>query len=202
MNAILPYVTRRERRPATYEDLKKVPDNMVGEILDGELITTPRPASPHAHAASTIGIDVGGPFSRDPRGPSGPGGWWILDEPELHLHGDVVVPDLAGWRRERMPRLPNVAAFELPPDWVCEVLSPRTAVYDRRQKMSIYAREGVSFLWLVDPMARILEAYRRDGERWATEGAHAEADRVRVEPFGEVELDLSRWWLEGEPPAP
>jgi Uma2 family endonuclease len=134
MNAMLPDVAPRSKPPATYEDLKRVPDNMVAEILDGELITTPRPASPHAHAASTIGIDVGGPFSRDTGGSGGPGGWWILFEPELHLHGDVLVPDIAGWRRERMPRLPNVAAFELPPDWVCEVLSPRTARTDRTRR--------------------------------------------------------------------
>ena len=199
MNAILREVAPRTQRPATYEDLKRVPDNMVGEILGGELIVTPRPASPHAHAASMIGVDVGGPFSRDTGSPGRPGGWWILDEPELHLHGDVVVPDLAGWRRERMPRLPNVAAFELPPDWACEVLSPRTAMYDRRQKMRIYAREAVRFLWLVDPLARTLEAFRLEGTRWTTEGAHVDSDKVRVEPFAEIELDLARWWLPGEP---
>src|SRR5262245_8996967 len=108
------------KRRATYDDIVKLPENVVGEILDGEVVVTPRPAFPHANAASVIGADLNGPFHRTPGGPAGPGGWWIIDEPELHLHGDVVVPDLAGWRRERMPKAPNKVGIELPPDWVCE----------------------------------------------------------------------------------
>jgi Uma2 family endonuclease len=114
----------------------------------------------------------------------------------------VLVPDLAGWRRQRMPRLPNVAAFELPPDWVCEVLSPRTARTDRTRKMRIYAREQVAFLWLVDPLAHTLEPYRLEGGLWTTEGAFVSQERVRVEPFLEVELDLSRLWVTAEPTEP
>src|SRR5438552_988428 len=116
---------------------------MVAEIIDGELIATRRPAAPHTLAASMIGFVLIGPFG----GPSGaagaPGGWWILDEPELHLGEDVVVPDLAGWRRERMPTVPDVAAFELPPDWACEVVSPSTGAIDRGRKMRVYNRERV-----------------------------------------------------------
>jgi len=189
----------KSKRRATYDDLLKLPENVVGEILDGELIVTPRPASPHALAGTAIGSDLFGSFSRPPGGPGGPGGWWILDEPELHLHSDVVVPDLAGWRRERMPRIPNVAAFELPPDWVCEILSPSTARIDRLQKLGIYAREGVRNAWLVDPLARTLEVYRLEGEQWVVVPAQSEtSERVRAEPFAEMELDMARWWIEPE----
>src|SRR5262249_49100798 len=170
MTAILPNVAPRTKRPATYEDLKRVPDTMVGEILDGELIATPRPASPHARAAPVLLTDLAGPFDCDKGGPGGPGGWWLLVEPELHLHGDVVGPGGAGWRRERMPVMPSVPAFELPPDWICEVLSPRTVRHDRLQKMRIYAREAVSFLWFVEPVERTLEVYRLEGTRWTTAG--------------------------------
>lgn len=169
----------------------RVPSNLVAEIIDGALVTQPRPASRHALAASVLGGDLGPPFHR---GKGGPGGWILLDEPELHLHGDIVVPDLAGWRRERMPVMPDAAAFELAPDWVCEVLSPSTAATDRVQKMRIYAREGVGYAWLVDPLVRLLEAYRREGAHWVLLGAWHDDTRVRVEPFEAVELDLAGLW--------
>ena len=184
------------RRRATYEDLLKVPDTMVAEILDGELYATPRPASPHARAASGIGSDLWGPFDRPPNGPGQPGGWWILFEPELHLGSDVVVPDIAGWRRETMPVLPNVAAFTQAPDWACEVVSPTTAGVDRVRKMRIYARESVGHLWLVEPLARTLEVYRLENGRWVVASTHGGSERVRAEPFEAVELELTRWWLE------
>src|SRR5262245_26327679 len=136
-------MARRPDRRATYADLEKVPDNMVGEIIDGELVVSPRPANPHTNASSVIGGELSGPFHRDSGGPKGPGGWWIFDEPELHLHGDVLVPDIAGWRRERMPRPASTPFIELPPDWVCEVLSPSTVRWDRTSKLAIYARERV-----------------------------------------------------------
>jgi len=181
------------RRAATYDDLRRLPENMVGEIIDGELIASPRPASPHALAASTINVDLGGPFGG---GPGGPGGWWILVEPELHLGADVLVPDLAGWRREKMPVLPNVAAFTIAPDWVCEVVSPTTAGIDRVRKMRVYARESIEHLWLVDPLAKTLEVYRLEGGRWVVAGTHGGADVVRAEPFAAVEIAIARWWLE------
>jgi Uma2 family endonuclease len=194
----------RKGRPATYEDLRRLPDNVVGEILSGELIVSPRPSIAHTVAASALGGVLHTSFSGGAGGPGGPGGWWILDEPELHLHGDVLVPDVAGWRRERMPRPPKGAGIELPPDWVCEVRSPSTARIDRMLKMPIYARERVLHLWSVDPLARLLEVFRLDGERWTLVGAHGgDSALVRVEPFDAVELDLTRWWLpEDEPPAP
>jgi len=179
------------KRRATYEDLLTVPGHLLAEIVQGVLITQPRPASLHARASSRLGIDLGGPFDR---GKGGPGGWIILDEPELHLHGDVLVPDLVGWRRARMPELPDASSFELPPDWVCEVLSPSTAGVDRAEKMPIYARERVSYAWLVDPIAKTLEAFGLEGDRWVVLGTWREDAKVRVEPFAEVELELAGLW--------
>jgi len=179
------------KRRATYEDLLAVPDHLVAEIINGALVTVPRPASRHARAASALGGELYGPFDR---GRGGPGGWIILDEPELHLHGDILVPDLAGWRRERMPELPDAAAFELPPDWVCEVLSPSTSATDRAEKMPIYARERVTNVWLVDPLARTLEARRLDAGRWVILGTWRDEAKVRVEPFAEFELELGGLW--------
>jgi Uma2 family endonuclease len=186
----------KSKRRATYDDLLKLPDHVVGEIIEGELIATPRPASPHAHAASVIGMDIGGAFHGPPG--RGPGGWWILDEPELHFGQEVVVPDLAGWRLERMPKIPNVAAFKLAPDWVCEVVSPSTERTDRARKMVIYAREKVPHVWLVNPLARTLEVYGLDGARWMLLATHSGNERVRAVPFEAIELDLARWWIEPE----
>lgn len=184
-------------RHATYEDLLQVTDNLVAEIVDGELVTSPRPASPHAFATGIIYQDIG-PFGRRPGGGGGPGGWWILFEPELHLGSDILVPDLAGWRRERMPVLRDVPYFELAPDWACEVLSTSTVRIDRVRKKPLYAREGVSHLWLVDPIAHILEVYRLDNGQWVDIGAYGGTDVVRAEPFATVEMDMSQWWLANE----
>lgn len=181
------------RRVATYEDILAAPANTVAEIVDGVLETSPRPAPPHALASSVLGIEIGGPFGR---GRGGPGGWWILDEPELHLGSDVLVPDLAGWRRERMPALPAEAFFSLAPDWICEVLSPTTQRLDRVRKMRVYAREGVLNAWLLDPLARSLEVYRLEGGRWLRLSAHGGEEQVRAEPFEAVELDLMALWGE------
>lgn len=178
-------------RRATYEDLLTVPDHLVAEILNGVLITHPRPAARHARAASRLGAELDGPFDR---GRNGPGGWLLLDEPELHLHGDVLVPDLAGWRRERMPELPDTAAFELAPDWVCEVLSPSTEAADRAEKMPIYGREGVGHVWLVDPVARTLEVFQLEASRWVVLGTWRDDARVRAAPFAELDLELAGLW--------
>src|SRR5207244_2858468 len=129
-----------------------------------------------------------------------PGGWWILFEPALHLGEDVLVPDHAGWRRERMPALPDVVGFTLPPDWVCEVISPSTARIDRGRKLRVYAREQVAHLWFVDPLARTIEVYRLEGERWVVAGTYEGAGMLRLEPFAAVDLDVSRWWPAPEAP--
>jgi Uma2 family endonuclease len=181
---------------ATYEDVLNAPENKVAEILDGELFLSPRPAPRHAVAASELGMALGNPFHR---GSGGPGGWWILDEPELHFGEHVVVPDLAGWRRERLPAMPEEAFFSLVPDWVCEVLSPSTARIDRTRKLKIYAEAGVAHAWLVNPAERTLEVLRlRDGA-WTIVAVLADTDTVSAEPFAEVPLELGRLWA--DPPA-
>jgi Uma2 family endonuclease len=191
VGAILERMVTSAPRRATYDDLLSVPDNLVGELIDGELITQPRPATRHARAASRLGAELDGPFDR---GKGGPGGWIILDEPELHLHGDALVPDLGGWRRERMPLMPEVAAVELAPDWVCEVLSPSTQSHDRIRKMRVYAREQVAHVWLIDPLAQTLEVYTLSAETWVrSQVAHA-AEKIRALPFDAIELDLAVLW--------
>ena len=169
----------------------RVPDHLVAEILDGQLYTTPRPAPRHADASSGLGGALRGPFDR---GRGGPGGWRILDEPELHLASDVVVPELAGWRRERLPRLPDEAYFSLAPDWACEVVSPSTAAMDRVKKLAIYARERVSHAWLVDPIACTLEVLRLEEGRWTILSTWSGLDTVRADPFDAIDLDLSLLW--------
>ena len=188
------------RRPATYEDVLGAPDHRVAEVLDGELVTSPRPGSPHAYAAGKIFRDVNTRFD-GPAGGDGGGGWWILFEPELHLARDIVVPDLGGWTHTRMPAFPNVPFFELPPDWVCEVASPSTARLDRASKLSVYAREGVGHVWLVDALARTLEVFRLEGGRWVLDAVHSGNRLTRAEPFETLELDLAIWWPPIEGPA-
>ena len=165
---------------------------MVAEVIGGQLHLHPRPAKPHAAAATALGEELGPPFKR---GRGGPGGWVLLDEPEIHLGSDILVPDLGGWRVERMPELvDDEPYFTLAPDWVCEVLSPRSAKYDRTDKLSIYAREQVRWAWLVDPLQRTLEALRLDAGRWTLLGTWRDEAFVRVEPFDAIELELGVLW--------
>lgn len=180
-------------RPATYEDLVALPDNLVAEIVDGELHASPRPAPKHAVSSSGLGAFIGGPFHH---GINGPGGWWILPEPELHFGPDVLVPDVAGWRRARMAKVPDTAYFTVAPDWVCEVLSPSTTRLDRTKKLAIYARTGVPHAWLVDPLAQTLEVLRLESGCWAIHATHAGPEVVRAEPFADVELPLASLWAE------
>ncbi|WP_437589491.1 Uma2 family endonuclease [Sorangium sp. So ce1000] len=190
-----------KQRRATYADLGAVPPNKVAELVRGTLHVFPRPAPRHASAESALQGELFGPFQR---GRGGPGGWRILVEPELHFPDpdapeevDALVPDLAGWRAERMPELPKTAYFALAPDWICEVLSASTEDVDRNEKMPIYAREGVRYAWLVDPIARTLEAYVLDtARRWGPALVYRDAARVRVVPFEAIELDLSVLWAE------
>ena len=189
--ATLEIVTASVLKVAAYEELLALPSNVVGEILSGELHASPRPAARHAVAASSLGEELGPPFRR---GRGGPGGWVLLDEPEIHLGGDVVVPDLAGWRRERLPEVPDTPFLELSPDWVCEVLSPSTSRIDRVLKRGIYAREAVSYFWIVDPAAKTLEVERLDGDSYRIVLAASEDEKVRAEPFDAIELDLALLW--------
>jgi Uma2 family endonuclease len=178
-----------------YEQLMQLPENLVGEIINGQLYTQPRPAGPHALATATLGMEIGSAYHK---GRGGPGGWWILDEPELHFVRDteVLVPDLAGWRRERLPTLPLDQRFEVTPDWVCEVLSPGTAKKDRVTKMPVYARYGVPYLWLVDPLARTLEAFLLEQGRWVVTGLYSDQTEVSIPPFQELTLPLTDLWVE------
>lgn len=188
-----------EKRDATYADLEALPPNVVGEIVDGQLHVSPRPAARHARAASVLGMNLGGPFDRG----AGPGGWWFLDEPELHFGKNVVIPDIAGWRRERMPRIPDVSFFELAPDWLCEVLSPSTVRFDRVEKLGVYARAQVQHAWLVDPVAKSIEVFRLQGAFYLLVAAVAGETPVRLEPFDAIELDIAALWLpDVEPLAP
>jgi Uma2 family endonuclease len=184
-------------RPANYQDVVDAPEHVVAEIVNGEFWTSPRPAPRHARASSLLGAEIVGPYDR---GRGGPGGWWILDEPELHLDNDVLVPDLAGWRRDRMPALPDTAYFPLPPDWVCEVLSPATASLDRARKLPVYARHGVVHAWLVDPVARTLEVLALRHGLWTIVATYSSTGEIRAEPFEAATIDLSMLW--GEPPQP
>ena len=177
--------------PATYQDVLDAPAHRVAEIVDGALHTNPRPAAPHTRASSSMGVKIGGPFDYD-RG--GPGGWWILDEPELHLGDDVLVPDLAGWRRERMPTYPDTAYFTLAPDWACEVLSASTRRLDLHGKRPIYAREGVGHLWLVDPEDRTLEAFELRSGEWVLIATAKDDDSVCIRPFDAVTFSLGDLW--------
>ena len=182
-------------RPATYADLEQLPPNMVAEIVDDELWASPRPAPRHSRAWARLTSRIEPAFDE---GRGGPGGWIILGEPEIHLGKQVLVPDLAGWRRSRLPRLPATAHIAVAPDWVCEVISPSTARLDRAKKLGIYARESVQYAWLVDPLALTVEVLRLEGGRWTIIATHADDAVVRIEPFEEIEIDIGALWGDSE----
>lgn len=192
-------VARTPKPRATHQDVLDAEPGLIAEVIDGVLYTQPRPSGRHSEAASVLGMDLGNPFHR---GRGGPGGWILLDEPELHLGDDILVPDLAGWRRERMPAVPDAPFFELAPDWVCEVLSDSTARIDRQRKRPIYAREGLGHLWLVDPAVRVVEVFRLDGTSYRSVATHGEDEIVRLEPFDAVELELAALWPSRVKPQP
>ena len=179
------------RLRATYQDVLDAPPHQVAQILDGVLHTHPRPAMTHAHASSSLGMTLGPPFHQ---GSDGTGGWWIVDEPEVHLGDDILVPDLVGWRRERMPGFPDTAYVTLAPDWVCEVLSPSTRKLDAHDKRPVYAREGVGHLWFIDPAARALEAFEFQDGRWLLIATAQDEDPIRIPPFDAITFSLSRLW--------
>ncbi|HAO21982.1 MAG: hypothetical protein BWK80_13625 [Desulfobacteraceae bacterium IS3] len=180
-------------KKACYEDLYSIPDNMIGQIIDGELFAMPRPSFRHSEVASGITAEIKAPFQR---GRGGPGGWIILYEPEICLGGDILVPDLSGWKKERLPKPPEQNYTTVPPDWICEVLSPGTFRVDRIKKMRIYAQFGVSYVWLVDPIAKMLEVFRLESGRWVLLSVNSDNDIVRAEPFHEIEIALENLWWE------
>lgn len=184
--------TKPAKHHATYQDVLDAPPHMVAELVGGELYLSPRPAKPHALAASALSGELGPPFHR---GRGGPGGWIILHGTEVHLDGDVMVPDLGGWRRERMPSLdPALPYFELAPDWVAEILSPSTRRLDQAQKLPRYAHAGVGWCWVIDPPAKLLVVHElRDGA-WSIIETHTGSEPVRARPFDAIELDLGALW--------
>lgn len=184
----------RLREHATYEDLLQVPDNMVAELIEGELYASPRPTMPHADAVTELASVLRTAFGR-----RGTGGWHILFEPELHLGRNVLVPDLAGWRVERVPVMPRTPAISIVPDWVCEAISPSSGRLDRLKKMPIYSREGVGHAWIVDPDLQTVEVFRGESDGWHLIATHGENEVVRAAPFEEIEIDLALLW--GTPPA-
>jgi Uma2 family endonuclease len=182
--------TKPLKKGATYDDLREVPEHFVAELFDGDLWAFPRPALPHANAAASL---LGEIYKSFPN--SGPSGWVILFEPELHFGKDVLVPDVAGWRRTRLPQVPDAAYLSLAPDWICEVLSASTEEVDRGKKLRIYAREGVAHAWLIDPIARSLEVLSLDARQWLQLGRYTDEAKVRAVPFDTVELELRALWI-------
>lgn len=181
------------KKKATYEDLLSIPENMSGEIISGELIVTPRPSPKHMLSTSALGGRIVPPFQFGEGG--GPGGWIILHEVEIQLGDNIIVPDLAGWRKERFPKKLEHNWIDVVPDWVCEVLSPRTALRDRTCKMAIYAEHRVGHLWLVDPFNMTLEVFRLESH-WVPVGVFGGNEKARLEPFHDIEIDLGDLWME------
>jgi Uma2 family endonuclease len=181
-----------KRKPATYEDLLRAPEYMVAELIEDELHLAPRPGRPPGHAELRLGSLLDQPFGR---GKDGPGGWVFHPEPELHLKANVLVPDLAAWRSERMPLAGDEPYFSVVPDWICEIVSPSTGRLDRIKKLPIYAANDVRHAWIVDPAQRSLEVYRNEGRRWVLISTHAEEEEVRAEPFEAVPLELAALWI-------
>ncbi|MDD9910278.1 MAG: Uma2 family endonuclease [Ahrensia sp.] len=179
-----------------YAQLEALPPNMVGEIIDGELLAMPRPAARHAVSAASLGIEIGGPYQR---GRGGPGGWIFMNEPELHFGIQVTVPDIAGWRRERMQSIPEGVAITIPPNWVCEVLSPSTEKYDRGAKRRIYLSAGVEYLWLLNPISRVLETFIASDDEWKIGPTFASGDTVSAVPFDAISFPIDYLW--GDPVA-
>lgn len=179
----------RTKRPATYKDVLAAPENKVAELIDGTLYLSARPAGPHALVASLLGIELGSRFGGGARS-----GWWILDEPELHLGKRVVVPDLAGWKKRRMPTVPMDHKFTTVPDWICEIESPSTSSHDRIKKRPLYAAAGVKQFWWIEPLPRLVEVYRAEADGWKLVGTYGGNTKVRMEPFATGVLDLSRLW--------
>ena len=179
------------KRKATYADLEAVHPHLVAEIIYGSLVTHPRPTPRHALAHSALSIELGDPFQR---GRDGPGGWFFLTEPELHFGSNVVVPDLAGWRRERLKPFPETASISIAPDWLCEILSDSTESYDRKEKREIYAAAGVAYLWLLDPRQKFLECFTLVAGQWLLTNTFSDGESVIAPPFEAARFAISQLW--------
>jgi Uma2 family endonuclease len=182
----------QDRRQALYDAYLGVPEGQRAEIINGTLYVSPRPAPRHIQATSVLGADLNTAFRRG----GSPGGWWIVDEPELHLDQlEPLQPDICGWRIERMPNLPDIAYFTITPDWICEVLSPSTEARDRNAKLPLYAAHGVPHVWLVDPIRKFLEVYTLGEDlQWREVRTYEGHARIRAAPFDAIEIDLAALW--------
>lgn len=183
------------KKKATYEDLRRLPENMIGEIVDGQLLATPRPAPTHSRVATVLGNEIGPRYDRSGEG-GGPGGWLFLYEVEIKLGEHILVPDLAGWKRQKFPTDLEHNWVPVAPDWICEILSPGSLCTDRIKKMPLYAQFGVGHAWLIDPRDKTLDVYRLETGRWSLLGSFAEEDKARAEPFQEIAIDLADLWLD------
>lgn len=185
---------------ATYDDLLAIPEDVKAEILGGELVTQPSPSFSHVKVQGGMSHYLGGPFDFDHDGPDG---WWIVCEIDVRLSPhDIVRPDVVGWRRSRLSSPHGMRPVDVVPDWICEVLSPSTTKHDRFHKFRLYARHGVPYYWLVDPVARLLEANALDGGQWKNIGVFDETARARIPPFEAVELPVGRLFLPAPPAQP
>jgi len=184
----------RRLSPATMEDLERLPETWRGEIIDGVMYAFPRPSGPHAQIEGRMAGDLEPPFGR---GRGGPGGWLIVPEPGIRVErSPEFSPDLAGWRRERLPAVPRTGPFTVVPDWICEILSPGTRNYDLTIKRRFYAEIKDPYLWYVDVEARTLEVSRLSDGKWLELATYGADEKVRAEPFGAIEIDLSSWWAD------
>ena len=175
-----------------YQQLEQLPDNLTGEVINGQLHTSPRPAGPHGLVTSILGMDIGTAYHR---GRNGPGGWWIIDEPECHLPmHDICVPDIAGRRRETMPEIPQDQRFTTAPDWICEVISPSTTNLDRTEKLPSYAQCGVEYLWLIDPLAKVAEILQLSDDNFLLLGTHCGDKQFCAPPFDAIIIDMADLW--------
>jgi hypothetical protein len=184
---------------ATYADLLDLPENVTGEIVDGDLYATPRLAPRLVVAKGALLALLGAPFQFGSGG--GPEGWWILPEPEVHMGPHVLAPDLAGWRKSRLPFPPAQGQFTLTPDWVCEILSPSTQAFDHKKKRRVYAEQRVPHLWFVDPIGRTIDVLRLSADFYSIVDTFGGDDQARIEPFEAIELDLGLLWLPDSPPV-
>ncbi|MFO0608824.1 MAG: Uma2 family endonuclease [Polyangiales bacterium] len=179
--------------PPTLADIDALPPHMKGEIIDGVFYAMTRPRGFHQNVAGEITSELRGPFQK---GRGGPGGWWILPEPGIEFpNSPEVSPDVAGWKRERMPAMPREKSITVAPDWVCEVLSNTTRRHDLRTKKPFYARMGVAWMWVVDPDAMLVTAHRNEGWQWVEVGAWADEKDARIPPFEAAVVDVSEWWV-------
>lgn len=178
---------------ANYNDLYKIPESMIGEIIDGELFAIPRPSPQHSNVVFELCGELWGPYKRGKDGSTG--GWIFLIEPEIQFGEDILVPELAGWEKDKLSKPPEENFISVSPDWICEVLSYRTMRIDRIKKMPIYAKFHVSFLWLIDPLTKILEVFKLESNKWVLSCTAIEDDKFKAEPFEHIEINLKNlWW--------